>query len=163
MTNFLIDFFQYTIDGVLKGMLYALIALSFVVIYRAGRIFNFAQGEVLVLGGYLVLTFCTLFSLPFWLGMILSILSMAVIGVLIERGIFRPLIGQELFSLIMVTIALIFILQGCHAGNLGGNGATFSRHHCPGTLSSGSISGQPIYFIRRDYIAGIDCSPFAPV
>ena len=112
MTDFLIDFFQYTIDGALKGMLYALIALSFVVIYRAGRIFNFAQGEVLVLGGYLVLTFCTLFSLPFWLGLILAILSMAVIGVIIERGIFRPLIGQELFSLIMVTIALIFILQG---------------------------------------------------
>src|SRR5512135_1812673 len=105
MSDFLIDFFQYTIDGALKGMLYALIAVSFVVIYRAGRIFNFAQGEVLVLGGYVVLTFCTLFSLPFWLGLLLALLGMAAIGAVIERGIFRPLIGQELFSIIMVTIA----------------------------------------------------------
>ena len=137
MTDFLIDFFQYTIDGALKGMLYALIALSFVVIYRAGRIFNFAQGEVLVLGGYFVLTFCTLLSFPFWLGLIVAILGMVVMGFIIERGIFRPLIGQELFSIIMVTIALIFILQGSTIVIWGGQERPF-----------------PIFFAREPILVG---------
>ena len=113
MENYvLIDFIQTTIDGALKGMLFALIALAFIVIYRAGRILNFAQGDFVILGGYFVLTFYSMFSLPLWLGLPAAFLCIAVMGIILERFVFRPLIGQELFSIVLVTIGLTILLQG---------------------------------------------------
>ena len=113
MENYLlIDFIQTTIDGALKGMLFALIALAFIVIYRAGRILNFAQGDFVILGGYFVVTFYSIFSLPLWLGLPAAFFCIAVMGIILERFVFRPLIGQELFSIVMVTIGLMILLQG---------------------------------------------------
>jgi branched-chain amino acid transport system permease protein len=150
MPEFFIDFLQYTIDGALKGMLYALIALSFVVIYRAGRIFNFAQGEILVLGGYFVFTFCASLALPLWLGLGIAILGMAAVGVVIERGLFRPMIGQELFSIIMVTIALVFILQGSTIVLWGGMERPF-----PPVFQKEPILAGPFILNRSIFLGGI--------
>lgn len=112
MSVFWIDFLQCTIEGILTGILYGLICVSFIIIFRTGKIFNFAQGEILIFGGYFVLTFYSLFSFPMWLSLLAAFLCMAIIGLVIERTIMRPLIGQELFTTMMSTIALIFILQG---------------------------------------------------
>ena len=60
----MIDLIQYTVDGALRGMLYALVAMGFIVIFRAGRILNFAQGEVVAIGGFLIYTFVSLPFLP---------------------------------------------------------------------------------------------------
>lgn len=106
------DFIQYTINGALIGLLYALIALAFNVIYRAGRILNFAQGEIVILGGFFVWWFVSAINLQLWLGVILGFLASILIGLLVERGIFRPMIGQPIFSLVMVTIGLMILLRG---------------------------------------------------
>lgn len=105
-------FLQYTADGSLKGMLYGIIALSFIVIYRAGRIINMAQGEIVTIGGFLIWTSFSYFGLPPWLALILSFALGALLGLLLERGVFRPMIGQSLFSILMVTIGLMILLQG---------------------------------------------------
>lgn len=145
-----IDFIQYTADGVLKGMLYALIALAFIVIYRAGRILNFAQGEIVVLGGYFVLTFCSLVALPLWLSLPLAFLGVAAVGIIIERGIFRPLIGQELFSIVMVTIGLMILLQGLIIVIWGGMERPF-----PAIFGLDPVHIGPFLFTRSIFIGGI--------
>lgn len=108
----MIDFIQYTINGALIGSLYAMIALAFNVIYRAGRILNFAQGEIVILGGFLVWWFASAINLPLWLGVIAGFAGSTLIGLLLEKGIFRPMIGQPIFSLVMITIGLMILLRG---------------------------------------------------
>ena len=77
--------------GAFTGMLYAIIALAFIVVYRAGRILNFAQGEVIIFMAYVIWTFFALANLPFPLVIILSFFAALVLGLVIERIIFRPL------------------------------------------------------------------------
>jgi branched-chain amino acid transport system permease protein len=107
-----IDFFQYGVEGALKGMLYAVIALAFIVIYRAGRILNFAQGQIVILMAYIMWTVIGLTVLPLWLALLISFGAALVIGLVIERAVFRPLIGQPIWALVMVTIGLMILLQG---------------------------------------------------
>ena len=103
---------SYVLNGALTGLLYALIAMSFVVIYRSARVSNFAQGEVVVVGAFLVWTFMSAFDLPVWVSVPLALLASVLLGVLIERVILRPLVGQELFAFVMVTIGLLIFIRG---------------------------------------------------
>jgi len=104
--------FSYVVNGALTGLLYALIAMSFVIIYRSARVFNFAQGEIVVVGAFLVWTFMSAFDLPVWVSVPLALLSSMLLGVLIERVILRPLVGEELFAFVMVTIGLLIFIRG---------------------------------------------------
>ena len=109
---FFIDLAQYTFEGALKGMLYASIALSFIVVYRAGRILNFAQGEIIILMSYIMWTLFSFAHLPFVPALLLSLAAALLLGLIIERIIFRPLIGQPIWAIIMVTIGLMILVQG---------------------------------------------------
>lgn len=106
------DLISYLINGALTGLLYSLVAMGFVVIYRASRVFNFAQGEFVVIGAFLVWWFTLDLDLPTWLGVLLALLSAGAFGLLIERVFFRRLIGESVFSMVMVTIALLILLRG---------------------------------------------------
>lgn len=112
MDELLTNLLQYTIDGTLRGMLYAVIALAFIIIYRAGRILNFAQGEVVIFGGYIIWTFFSWKIFPFWIALAFSFAMAIFLGLMIERVIFRPLIGQPIWAIVMVTIGLMILLQG---------------------------------------------------
>ena len=103
---------SYVANGALTGLLYALIAMSFVIIYRSARVFNFAQGEIVIVGAFLVWTFMSAFDLPVWVSVPLALLSSMLLGVLIERVILRPLVGEELFAFVMVTIGLLIFIRG---------------------------------------------------
>lgn len=106
------SFFTYTINGALTGLLYALIAMSFVIIYRSARVFNFAQGEIIVVGAFLIWTFSALLDLEWWIAVPLALVSSLVLGLIIERLVLRPLVGEELFSFVMVTIGLLILIRG---------------------------------------------------
>ena len=108
----MISLFSHVISGALVGLLYALIAMGFVIIYRSARVFNFAQGEVLVVGAFLIWSFAQYFELPLWLSVALALAASVVLGLLIERLILRPLVGEELFALFMVTIGLLVFIRG---------------------------------------------------
>lgn len=102
----------YVINGALMGLLYALIALSFVIIYRSARVFNFAQGEIVVVAAFLIWSFFFFYGLKWWLAVPLAIASSMLLGLIIERLILRRLIGEEIFSFVMVTIGLLILLRG---------------------------------------------------
>lgn len=108
----LIDAVNYTINGALLGLLYALIAMGFVVIYRASKVFNFAQGELVVLGGFLQWWMVINMGLPMAIGIPLAFVLAAVTGVLIERIFFARLVGESVFAMVMVTIGLLVLLRG---------------------------------------------------
>lgn len=105
-------FLQFLINGLLTGGLYSLIALSIVLIYKSTRVFNFAIGEMLTLGAFMLYTFWAFFSLPIWISLPLTFAAALALGYLIERLALRPLIGQPILAAIMVTLALSLVING---------------------------------------------------
>ena len=108
----MIDFLNYLINGALSGLLYALIAMGFVVIYRASKVFNFAQGERVIFGGYMVWWTILQMGLPLWVGVPIAFASSALFGFMIERIFFARLVGESVFSMVMVTIGLLILIRG---------------------------------------------------
>ena len=104
-------FLQLTISGISNGMIYALIAVGFVIIYKSSEVINFAQGEFLLLAAYVATAFIAQFGLPWSLGVLLTLATAILLGLVVERLVLRPLIGEPLISMIMVTIALSSVLK----------------------------------------------------
>ena len=108
-------FAELTLAGLANGMIYALIAIGFIIIYKATDVINFAQGPLLLLGAYLGYSFLSL-GLPVWLGIGLALGVAALVGVAIARFALRPLIGEPVISMIMATVALSSILHALIQG-----------------------------------------------
>lgn len=108
----MIDFVNYALNGALVGCLYALVALGFVVIHRASKVFNFAQGEILALSGFMVWTFATGLGWPLPAALACSIIAATLLGLAIERMLFRRLAGAPVFAMVMVTLGLLVLLRG---------------------------------------------------
>ncbi len=104
-------FLNLLVNGIVVGALYALIALGFVLIYKASGVVNLAQGEMVMLGAYIGLTFSASLKVPFMLALLLSIAISALVGMLIERTVLRPFIGESPISIIMVTLGLSFLIR----------------------------------------------------
>lgn len=105
-------FFQFLANGVLIGGLYALLAMGIVLIYKATRVFNFALGEMLALGAFLLYMFMSLAGLPLWLALACTVVAAMLAGLAAERLALRPLIGQPILAAIMATLAMSLILKG---------------------------------------------------
>jgi branched-chain amino acid transport system permease protein len=124
-------FFEVLIGGLLSGVMYALVALGFVLIYKASGVFNFAQGAMVF---FAALTFVGFLEvLPGWLGLdgdshavfwtalVLAFLAMVALGVVTERVVLRPLVNQPQITLFMATIGLTFLIEGLAQGIWGAN------------------------------------------
>ncbi|HYG69327.1 MAG TPA: branched-chain amino acid ABC transporter permease [Anaeromyxobacteraceae bacterium] len=109
-------FLQLVINGVVVGSIYALVALGFVVIYKSSSILNFAQGEFLMLGAYVCLAIFTTARVPFWAAFALTLVFSIVLGILLERVLLRPMIGEPVISVIMLTLGLASILRAVVQG-----------------------------------------------
>src|SRR5437868_5643711 len=107
----MLDFIQQLVGGVALGCVYGLIALGFVLIYKATEVVNFAQGDLMMLGGFVAYTFIAQLGLNYWLGFALAVLTMAAFGSLVERVIVRPILGYPQFSIVMATLGLGFALR----------------------------------------------------
>jgi branched-chain amino acid transport system permease protein len=105
-------FVQLLISGISLGCIYALIALGFVLIYKATETVNFAQGELMMLGAFAGLGLMEIAHLPFLVAAALAIAGMAAFGVLLERVAIRPLLGQPQFTIVMLTIGLGYVARG---------------------------------------------------
>ena len=105
-------FRQTVIVGLVIGSLYALIALGFVLIYKASEVVNFAQGEFVMVGGYVAAVMLTGYDIPLALALPLILLIGAALGVVVERLMLRPLIGKPIIAIVMATIGLAAILRG---------------------------------------------------
>ena len=117
-------FWQLTTTGLANGMIYALVALGFVIIYKASDVINFAQGPLLLAGAYLGYTFLSLDLHPA-LALALTLISCALIGVFIALVVLRPLIGEPVISMIMATVALSSLLHAIVQGVWGARPRSF--------------------------------------
>src|SRR5258706_6330358 len=104
-------FIEVVAGGLLAGVMYALVALGFVLIYKASGVFNFAQGSM-VFSAALTFVSLTERGWNFWLALAVTLAVMVVLGMLIERIVLRPLINQPPITLLMATIGLTFVLEG---------------------------------------------------
>jgi branched-chain amino acid transport system permease protein len=105
-------FLQLIVTGIAQGMVYALIAIGFVIILKCSEVFNIAQGHFVLIGGYLGWTFLVPLGLPAWAALLAAIAVAAVMGLLIERLMLRPMVGQPVLAVVMMTIALSTVLGG---------------------------------------------------
>ncbi|MDH4324696.1 MAG: branched-chain amino acid ABC transporter permease [Betaproteobacteria bacterium] len=108
----MVQFLQLLLAGVAQGCVYALVALGFVLIYKATETVNFAQGDLMMLGAFFALTGATVLGLPYWLTILFAVAVMVVVGMLLERAVLRPVLGYPAFTVVMVTIGVGFVLRG---------------------------------------------------
>jgi branched-chain amino acid transport system permease protein len=104
-------FLQLCFSGAALGALYALVALGFVVIYKATGVINFAQGGLVLIGAYLAYNARHTWHLPFALAVVVAMALCAAVGALIERVVLRRMVGQPVFAVVMVTIGMLFVIE----------------------------------------------------
>ena len=103
---------QLVVSGIAQGCIYGLIALGFVLIYKATETVSFAQGELMMLGAFCGLALMTMLGFPFWLAVPASIAAMALLGFAAERLVIRPVLGQPAFAIVMLTIGIGYVARG---------------------------------------------------
>ena len=106
------QFIQLVISGIAQGCIYGLIALGFVLIYKATETVSFAQGELMMLGAFCGLLVMGFWGYPFWVAVLASMGAMAATGYVIERAVINPILGQPAFSVVMLTIGIGYVLRG---------------------------------------------------
>jgi branched-chain amino acid transport system permease protein len=107
----LLFFIEVLVGGLLAGVMYSLVALGFVLIYKASSVFNFAQGSMVFFAVLSFVGFMEL-GLPFWAALVVAIALMVVVGMATERFVLRPLVSQSEDTLLMATIGLAFVVEG---------------------------------------------------
>ncbi len=105
------DFLQLVVTGLVIGSVYALVAMGFALIYKSTSIINFAQGEFVLVGAYICLWFHTDLGIHIVLACLLTMVMSVFMGMLLERLILRPMIGEPIIAVIMITIALATVLK----------------------------------------------------
>jgi branched-chain amino acid transport system permease protein len=150
-------FLQLVISGFSLGMVYALIAIGFVIILKCSKAFNIAQGHFVMIGGYLGFTFLVTFHLPVWASLLAAIAVAIAMGLLIERLTLRPLVGQPVLAIIMMTIALATVFEGLATLIWGGEYKAYHGVLPTITLRIGEIS------IPSEMLIGIMVSVVAVV
>lgn len=147
---------QYLISGILTGGIYGLIGVAIVIIYKATKVFNFAVGTLMTMGGMICVSLITWAGLPFWAALLASLLLSSVIGYAAEKTILSPLLGQPLITMIMATLAMDSILYGSILMVWTGYAISFPE----GILPGGTLFLGP-FFISREllysFIAGVVC------
>jgi branched-chain amino acid transport system permease protein len=136
------DLALFLVNGVLIGGIYSLVALGVVIIYKTTKIFNFAVGEFVVLGGCVAITILNT-GLPWGVGIIVAMLVMGLVGALIQKGIMDRFIGKPVLIPILATCILTYFLVGVEMAGWMGKGQAFSTQFLP---SGGiEIAGSTVY------------------
>lgn len=130
-------FFQLTVSGLASGSIYALVALGFVIIYKSTEVLNFAQGELMMIGAYISFSLITQFKVGFIPALFITVILAALLGVLVEFFVLKKMVGEPIFSTIMITIGLAVVLRGL-VGLVWG--------HADHRLETGFFSDKPFKF-----------------
>lgn len=118
---------QLLINGLIVGALYGVVAMGFVLIYKASQVVNFAQGEFLLIGAWVCWWLLVRFEVPFFFGMLITLVFMTFFGIALQILVLRPLIGEPIISVIMVTIGLSTIFQAVMKWIFGLNAQPFPQ------------------------------------
>lgn len=141
------DLFQLLLTGIAQGCIYGLIALGFVLIYKATEMVNFAQGDLMMVGAFVAFTLISTIGLPYWIGLLAAMAIMALGGYLIEVVALRPIIGQPQFAVVILTISLGFVLRAAAGMIWGHNPVSFQTPFSGGVLRLGEA------IISHEYLA----------
>jgi branched-chain amino acid transport system permease protein len=106
-----VELLQLIVGGTAQGCVYGLVALGFVLIYKATEMVNFAQGDLMMLGAFVALSLIGTMGMNYWLGFLLAALAMAVFGYLLDAVILRRIIGQPQFAIVILTISMGFLFR----------------------------------------------------
>ncbi|MBU1277223.1 MAG: branched-chain amino acid ABC transporter permease [Proteobacteria bacterium] len=104
-------FLELLVSGIAVGSLYALIAMGFVLIYKGTGVINFAQGEVIMVAAFIAYYLTKGFGIPFLLAVPITLVATALLGAITERLVIRPMLGEPVFSVVMITIGLSIFLR----------------------------------------------------
>ncbi len=141
-------FLELAVNGALAGLMYALVAIGIVLIYKSSSVPNLAQGALTMVGPYLVLAFAGQVGLSMWLAIPLAMLSMFVLGVVIERVALRRLAGQPIVMILMMTLGLDIFLRATALTIWGGSG-----RNMPIGISDSPLFLGPL-LVNRAYAIG---------
>jgi branched-chain amino acid transport system permease protein len=144
---------QLLLAGVAQGCVYALVALGFVLIYKATETVNFAQGDLMMLGGFFALTASVIMGWPYWATILFAVAAMAAVGMLIERLVLRPVLGQPAFTVVMLTIGVGYVLRGVVTmiPGWGTDTYTFPTPFADGTFKVGEV----IFAVQQVAVIGM--------
>jgi branched-chain amino acid transport system permease protein len=152
--GFMEFFIQLLIQGLSVGFLYALAALGFVMIFKSSSVLNFAHGELLAIGAFIFLAFSVWWKLPIYLSFLLTLVGTFAMGFVIERLFLRPLIGEALIEVIMLTVGLAAMFKGLLLVIFGGNLFNYPDFLPAGlTIKWGAVHIPPVYV--ASFIIGI--------
>ena len=144
---------QFATTGLLAGGPIALMALGLVLIFKSSYIFNFAQGQLLLIGALITWWFSVELGLPLWVSISLALILSALLGLAIERLTLRPMTGQPLLSIILMTLGLSQVLQGSALLLFGGNQRNFPQIFPAGDpykiITPFIYEGNPIVLILK--------------
>lgn len=107
----MLEIIQLAIIGISQGCIYGLIAMGFVMIYKATEMVNFAQGDIMMIGTFVALTLTTVAGVNFFIAVLCAVFLMAIFGFLVDRVVIRKIIGQPQFSIVILTISLGFVFR----------------------------------------------------
>ena len=136
---------QLLLNGLVVGTLYGVVAMSFVLIYKATQVVNFAQGEFLLVGAWICWWLLTRYQLPFWLGLPITLIFMLVFGIALQVCLLRPMIGEPIIAVIMVTIGLATVLQAALKWTFGTNLQPFPPLFAAQTVDVFGLPVQTVY------------------
>ncbi|MBF0332030.1 MAG: branched-chain amino acid ABC transporter permease [Alphaproteobacteria bacterium] len=139
--------FQLAVNGIIVGTLYGVVAMCFVLIYKSTQVVNFAQGEFMLIGAWVCWALLVHFQLPFWLGFLVTLAFMMAFGVLLQVVVLRPMIGEPIISIIMVTIGLSLFFQAAMKWMFGVNAQNFPRVFEADSVDIFGLSVQPAYLM----------------
>src|SRR5208283_5807783 len=105
-------FLQFLFSGITVGAVYALVGMGFNIIYNTTSIINLAQGEFVVIGGLMMWFFTASVKLPFFVSILLTVLTAGIVGLLMERLTIRPLKKTDLLLMILITVSVSIVLRG---------------------------------------------------
>jgi branched-chain amino acid transport system permease protein len=138
---------QLLINGVIVGMLYGVVAMCFVLIYKSTQVVNFAQGEFVVLGAWVCWALVVHMQLPFVLAFVFSLVFMTLFGVIVQIVLLRPLVGEPVISVIMATIGLSIFMQALMNWIFGNNAERFPQVFGESTMSIGGLNVETAYLL----------------
>jgi branched-chain amino acid transport system permease protein len=104
--------YQILLSGIVLGSIYSLFAVGMVILYRATTVLNFSQGELFMLGPFVVFTLINLFHVNYFLAIIVAIIIISILGLIVFKGAFQPLLEAPHLNQVLVTVALIYVFQG---------------------------------------------------
>lgn len=138
-------FLNLVVTGLVVGSVYSLVAMGFVLIYKASRVVNFAQGEFLMVGAYAGLSLLVWASLPYPAAVLGTLVFAVLLGLLVERAILRPMIGEPVLSVVMVTIGISSLLRAAVQAVYGTDIRPYPEFFTGAALRFGPVAVTPAY------------------